>query len=56
MSLDYLNCFAVVLRVKRDTQEHFLYARLVIILTPNLEFCPYSEVIHGSTTFKLTKS
>ena len=38
-----------------DTREHLIYAKLIIVFTPNLEFSPYSEVIHGSTTFKLTK-
>ena len=34
---------------QRDTRDCLIYAKL------NLEFSPYSEVIHGSTTFKLTK-
>ena len=37
---------------QRDTQ---VCAKLIIVFTPNLEFSPYLEVIHGSTTFKLTK-
>ena len=28
---------------------------MTIVFTSNLEFFPYSEVIHESTTFKLTK-
>ena len=28
---------------------------MTIVFTSNLEFSPYSEVIHESTTFKLTK-
>ena len=30
-----------------------IYAKLTIAFPPNLEFSPYSEVICGSTTFKL---
>ena len=41
---------------KRDKWEHLIYAKLIKILTPNLEFSPYSEVIHRSTTFNLTVS
>ena len=33
----------------------FIYAKLIIVFTPNIESSPGSEVIHGSTTFKLTK-
>ena len=33
-----------------------IYAKLIIVFPPNLELSPYSEVIHGSATFKLTKS
>ena len=40
---------------QRHTQDCLIYAKLIIVFTPNLEFSPYSEVIHGSTTFKLTK-
>ena len=32
-----------------------IYAKLIIVFTTNLEFPHYSEVIHGSTTLKLTK-
>ena len=39
----------------RDTWDCLIYAKLIIVFTPHLEFSPYSEVIHGSTTFKLTK-
>ena len=31
---------------KRDTLKHLIYAKLIIVFTPNLEFSPYSEVIH----------
>ena len=51
--LDYLSYFAVVLRgIQR---ERLMYAKPIIVFTPNLEFSPYSEVMHESTTFKLTK-
>ena len=40
---------------ERDTQDCWLYAKLIIVFTSNLEFSPDSEVIDGSTTFKLTK-
>ena len=52
MVLD-ISCFAVVLR--GFSQDCLIYAKLIIVFTPNLEFPPYSEVIHGSTTFELTK-
>ena len=39
----------------RDTRGHLIYAKPIIVLTLNLEFSLYSEVIHGSATFKLTK-
>ena len=32
-----------------------IYAKLIIVFTSNIEFSPDSEVVHGSTTFKLTK-
>ena len=32
-----------------------IYAKMIIVFPPDLEFSPCSEVIHGSTTFKLTK-
>ena len=38
-----------------DTPDCMIYAKLIIVFTPNLEFPPYSEVIHGSTILKLTK-
>ena len=40
---------------KRDTRESLIYIKLIMVFTPNLEFSPYSEVIYGITTFKLTK-
>ena len=33
----------------------YIYGILIIVFTPNLEFSPYSEVIHKSTIIKLTK-
>ena len=39
---------------QRDTVDCLIYAKLILAFTPNLEFSPYSEAIHGSTTFKLT--
>ena len=38
---------------KRDIWEHLIYAVMIKVFTPN--FFPYSKVILGSTTFKLTK-
>ena len=52
MVLD-ISCFAVVLT--GFSQDCLIYAKLIIVFTPNLEFSPYSEVIHGSPTFELTK-
>ena len=40
---------------QRGTRDGLIYAKLIIVFTPNVEFSPYSEVIHESTTFKLTK-
>ena len=40
---------------QRDTQNCLIYAKLMIVFTPNLKFFPYSEIIHESTTFKITK-
>ena len=48
MPLDYLSCLALVLRV--------IHERVIIVFTPNKEFSTYSEVVHGGTIFKLTKS
>ena len=52
MPLDYLNCFAVVLRgihrmVDVCQTDYGIHSKLKI--------SPYSRAIHGSTTFKLTK-
>ena len=41
MPLDYLNCFAVVLRI-----HSLIYTKLIIVFTPSLEFSPYYEVIY----------
>ena len=46
-----LKCFCC--GSQRDTRDCLIYAKLIIVFTPNLEFPPYAEVIHGSTTFKL---
>ena len=48
-----ISCFTVVL--KGFSQDCLIYAKLIIVFTPNLEFSHYSEVLHGSRTFKLTK-
>ena len=32
---------------KKDTRERLIYAKLMIVFTPNVEFCFYFEVIHG---------
>ena len=42
-TLDYFGCFVVF--SQRDTRERLIYAKLIIVLTPNLKFSPYSEVI-----------
>ena len=52
MPLGYLSYFALVLRG--------MYGNIDVCQTDysipsKLEFSPYSEIIHGSTTFKLTK-
>ena len=52
MPLDHLNCFAVVLRgihgkVDICQTDYSIHSKQRIF--------PYSNVIHGSTTFKLTK-
>ena len=39
---------------KTNTQERLICAKLIIVFTLNLEFSSYSEVIYGTTTFKLT--
>ena len=48
-----ISCFAVVLR--GFSQDCLIYAKLIIVFTPNLQFSLYSEFIHGSITFKLEK-
>ena len=52
MPLDYLSCFTVVLR-KIDRNVNIYQTDYSI--PSKLEFSPYSEVIHKSTTFKLMK-
>ena len=53
MPLDYLSCFSVVLRGvhwKVDICQTDYYS-----IHSKLRIFPYSEVMHGSSTFKLTK-
>ena len=33
-----------------DIRDCLIYAKLIIVFTPNLEFPPYLEAIHGSAT------
>ena len=40
---------------KKDTQKRLIYTKLIIVLSPNIEFFPYYKVIYGSATFKLAK-
>ena len=40
---------------KRDTWEHLIYAKLIIVFTLNLAFSLYSEVIHWVTKLKPPK-
>ena len=42
-------------RFSKEYSGTLIYAKLIIVFTPNLEFSPYPEAIHGSTTFKLRK-
>ena len=51
--LDFLSCFCH--GSQRDAQDCLIYAKLIMLFTPNLEFSPYSEVIHESTTLEVTK-
>ena len=53
MSLNYLSCFAIVLRgISRNVDisqtDYSIHLKLRIF--------PYFEAIHGSTTCKITKS
>ena len=52
ISLDYLSCFAVVLREIHGSAN---ICQTDYSIPSKLEFSPYSEVIHGNTSFKLTK-
>ena len=52
MPLEYLSCFAMVLRGIHDKidicqTDHSIHSKLRIF--------SYSEIFHGNTTFKLTK-
>ena len=49
MPLDYLSCFAVILRGKHKKVDICQTGYSIMRLFP------YSELVHGSTTFKLTK-
>ena len=51
--LDYLKLFCC--GSQRDTWDCLIYAKLIRVFTPNLELSQYSEVKHGSITFKITK-
>ena len=52
MPLDYLSCFAVVLRGKHGTVD---ICQTDYSIHSKLRIFPYSEVLHGSTPFKLTE-
>ena len=52
MHLDYLSCFAMVLTEIHGNTD---ICQTDYSIHSKLEFPFYSEVIHGSTTFKLTK-
>ena len=52
MPQDYLSCLAVVLREIHGTTN---ICQTDCSIPSKLEFPPYSEVINGSATFKLTK-
>ena len=52
MPLDYLSCFAVVLR---EIHGNVDICQNDYSIHSKLEFSPYSEVIHGSTTFKVNE-
>ena len=52
MTLDHLNCFAMVLggahgKVDTCQTDYSIHSKQIIF--------PYSNVMHGSTTFKLTE-
>ena len=49
MPLDYRGCTAVVLRGVHKKVNICQTAKLITVFTPN------SDVVHGSTTLKLTK-
>ena len=40
---------------QRDTRDYLIYAQLIIEFTPNLEFSPYSEFIHGTYNIQADK-
>ena len=52
VSLDYLSCFAVVVRGIYGKVDIY---QTVYSIHSKLKLFPYSKVIHGSTIFKLTK-
>ena len=52
MPLDYLSCFAMILRgIHRKVD----ICQTDYSIVSKLRIFPYSKVIHGSATFKLTK-
>ena len=52
MPLDHLNCFVVVLRGIHGKVD---ICQTYYSIHSKQRLFPYSNVIHGSTTFKLTK-
>ena len=52
-NLQYSSCFAVVLRGIHGNVD---ICQTDYNITSKLKFSPYSEIIHGCTTFKLIKS
>ena len=52
MFLDYLSCFAVALTGIHETVD---ICQTDYSILSKLRIFPYCEVMHGGTTFKLTK-
>ena len=52
MPLDHLNCFSIVLR---EIHRKVDICQTYYSIHSKQRIFPYSKVIHGSTTFKLTK-
>ena len=55
MYLDYLSCFTVVLRVIHRNCHICQIDKNLADMPYKLEFFHYSEVIHGSKTFKFNE-